>query len=192
MKLDKEGKLTEPNVGDAELVRFDFDHAGISMHLRLAASEGAIFVLRIVNARWFSFSTDSSQYVIDRIVITENLYEAAAAAPHYVRDVLWRREQRIPGQMSAAKPLKAMHISSTAGPEMLCIADDVAAACMKDVHMRILLDGQHETLAVGDIHSRKTFNTQPRHRVAMLTYRLEWPTPLTSPTSLVRPNSGNN
>jgi hypothetical protein len=26
----------------------------------------------------------------------------------------------------------------------------------------------------------------------MLTYRLEWPTPLTSPTSLVRPNSGNN
>ena len=83
MKLDKEGKLTEPNVGDAELVRFDFDHAGISMHLRLAASEGAIFVLRIVNARWFSFSTDSSQYVIDRIVITENLYEAAAAAPHY-------------------------------------------------------------------------------------------------------------
>ena len=97
------------------------------MHLRLAASEGAIFVLRIVNARWFSFSTDSSQYVIDRIVITENLNEAAAA-PHYVRDVLWRREQRIPGQMSAAKPLKAMHISSTAAPELLCIADDVAAA----------------------------------------------------------------
>lgn len=59
--------------------------------------------------------------------MTENLNEAAAAAPHYVRDVLWRREQ-IPGQMSAAKPLKAMHISSTAGPEMLCIADDVAAA----------------------------------------------------------------
>ena len=128
MKLDREGKLLEPSVGDAELVRFDFDHAGISMHLRLAASDGAIFVLRIVNARWFSFSTDSSQYVIDRIVITENLNEAAAAAPHYVRDVLWRREQRIPGQMSAAKPLKAMHISSTAGPEMLCIADDVVAA----------------------------------------------------------------
>jgi hypothetical protein len=127
MKLDKEGKLTEPNVGDAELVSFDFDHAGISVHLRLAAPDGAIFVLRIVNARWFSFSTNSSQYVIDRIVITENLNEATAAAPHYVRDMLWTREQRVPGQMSAAKPLKAMHISPAAGPEMLCIADDVVA-----------------------------------------------------------------
>src|SRR6267142_1002819 len=94
MKLDEEGKLIEPNVGDAELVRFDFDHAGINVHIRLAASNGAIFVLRIVNARWFSFSTGSSQCVIDRIVITENLNEAAAAAPHHVRDMLWIREQR--------------------------------------------------------------------------------------------------
>ena len=97
------------------------------MHLRLAASDGAIFVLRIVNVRWFSFSTDSSQYVIDRIVITENLSEAAAVAPHYVRDMLWTRAQGIPGQISAAKPRKAMHISSATGPEMLCIADDIVA-----------------------------------------------------------------
>jgi len=63
---------------------------------------------------------------------------------------------------------------------------------MEDVDARILLNCKHKSLAFRHINGCKPFNTQPRHRVAMLTYRLEWPTPLTSPTSLVRPNSGNN
>src|SRR5262245_30470609 len=39
--------------------------------------------------------------------------------------------------------------------------------------MRILLDVQHDTLAICDINTWKTFNTQPWHRVAMLTYRFD-------------------
>jgi hypothetical protein len=58
--------------------------------------------------------------------------------------------------------------------------------------MRILLDGKHEALAVLDINSWKTFNTQPWHRAAMLTYRFAWPTPQTCLTSLVRRSFGNN
>src|SRR6185369_6310241 len=68
----------------------------------------------------------------------------------------------------------------------------VAAARMEDIHMRILLDGKHESLAVGDIDRWKTFNAQAWHRVAMLTYRFEWPTPQTCLTSLVRRSFGNN
>jgi hypothetical protein len=39
--------------------------------------------------------------------------------------------------------------------------------------VRILLDGQHQPLAVCDINRGKTFDTQPWHGVAMLTYRLD-------------------
>jgi hypothetical protein len=60
MQLSENGKIIEPKVGDAELIRLDFDHEGITVHIKLtgSGSEGQMFFLRIVNPRWFSFCTD--------------------------------------------------------------------------------------------------------------------------------------
>lgn len=127
MKLDEDGRLIEPKVGDAELLRLDFDHAGIIVHIKLTGPDasGKILFLRIVNPRWFSFCTDFGQNVINEILITTDLKRAVEIAPEHIRDMLWRREQKIAGQTALPEPLKAMYISPTAGPEMLCIADDI-------------------------------------------------------------------
>src|SRR5882762_8748004 len=97
MELNERGVIIDPNVGDAELVRMEFDPRWIDLHIKLAPGEES-FVLRLVTPRWMSFSTNHSQNVIDKIVVTTDLSEAAALAPQYIREMLWRREQTIPGQ----------------------------------------------------------------------------------------------
>jgi hypothetical protein len=78
-----------------------------------------------VGARWFSFSTNHSQNVIDRIVITRDLAAAVALAPQDIREQIWIREQGVPGQGSRPAPLTALHIWPISGPKLTCIADDV-------------------------------------------------------------------
>jgi hypothetical protein len=126
MKLNERGKIVDPNVHDAELVRMDFVPQWIDLHIKLALRK-EILVLRLVNPRWMSFSTNHSQNVIDEIVVAVDLSEAAALAPQYIREMLWRREQTIPGLTYEAKPLKAIYITPASGPELSCIADDVTA-----------------------------------------------------------------
>jgi len=126
MKLNERGEIIDPNVGDAELVRMEFGPRRIVLHIKLAISED-IFVLRLANPRWMSFSTNHSQNVIDRIVVTTDLREAAALAPQYIREMLLRREQTIPSQKYKLEPLKAIYITPASGPELSCIADDVTA-----------------------------------------------------------------
>ena len=126
MKLNERGEIIDPNVGDAELVRMDFDPQEVSLHIKLARREG-VFVLRLINPRWMSFSTNCPQNVIEKIIVTTDLKEATALAPKEVRELMWRRDQKIQGQKDTGKPLKAMHITPIAGPELTCIADDVIA-----------------------------------------------------------------
>jgi hypothetical protein len=126
MKLNEQGEIIDPNVDDAELVRMDFDPEGVSLHIKLAFNE-AIFVLRALNPRWMSFSTNHTQNVIDKIIITGDLKEAAALAPQYIREMLPRRNLTIPGQLYTIRPLQAMYITPTSGPVLTCIADDVTA-----------------------------------------------------------------
>ena len=124
MKLSELGVIIEPNVHDSELVRMEFGSRWIDLHIKLVPRDGN-FMLRLVNPRWMSFSTNHPQNVIDRIVVTPDLKEAAALAPKYIREMLWTREQTIPGQTEKATPLKAVHIMPAAGPELTCIAHDV-------------------------------------------------------------------
>ena len=126
MKLNARGEIVEPNVGDAELVKMEFDPLGINIQIKLALSKD-IFILRLLNPRWISFSTDCSQNVIDKIVITSDLKEASALAPQHIREMLRVRNQTIPGQMSVAGPSQAIHITPLAGPVLTCIADSVTA-----------------------------------------------------------------
>ena len=126
MKLNEQGEITDPNVGDAELVRLGFDPQGIDLHIKLALSE-EVFVLRLVTPRWMSFSMTCPQNVIDRIIVRTDLKEVAALAPQHIREMMLIREQEFPGQADTAPPLKAIHIMPTAGPELVCIADGVVA-----------------------------------------------------------------
>jgi hypothetical protein len=126
MKLNERGEIIDPNVGDAELVRMDFDPEGVSLHIKLALSEQT-FVLRLTNPRWMSFSTNCPQNVIDKIIVTTDLKEATALAPPYIQELLWMRDQTISGRMDTARPLRAMQITPLAGPELTCIADEVTA-----------------------------------------------------------------
>jgi len=126
MKLNERGEIADPNVHDAELARMDFGLGRIDLHIKQALRDD-IFVLRLVNPRWMSFSTNHPQNVIDKIIVTADLKGAAALAPKYIREMLWVREQTIPGQTEKAAPLKAIHIMPAAGPELTCIADDVKA-----------------------------------------------------------------
>ena len=129
MKLNEWEEIVDPQVHDAELVRMEFDPHWIDLHIELPHKKESL-VLRLANPRWMSFSTNHSQNVIDKIVVTTDLGEAAALAPQYVREMLWMREQTIPGQKDKAKPLKAIHITPASGPELSCIADDVIAIDM--------------------------------------------------------------
>jgi hypothetical protein len=126
MKLNERREIIDPNVGDAELVRMDFDPEGVSLHIKLALSEQT-FVLRLTNPRWMSFSTNCPQNVIDKIIVTTDLKEATALAPPYIQELLWMRDQTIPGRMDTTRPLQAMQITPLAGPELTCIADEVTA-----------------------------------------------------------------
>jgi hypothetical protein len=130
-RVNERGEIIDPNVGDAELVRMDFDPRGVSFHIKLARSKD-IFVLRLMNPRWMSFSTNCPQNVIEKIIVTTDLKEAAALAPPYIREMLWIRDQTIPGWMDTARPLQAMHITPLAGPELTCIADDVTAILVSE------------------------------------------------------------
>ena len=124
MKLNEQGEIVDPQVHDAELVRMGFDPHWIDLHIVLPHRREQL-VLRLTNPRWMSFSTNHSQNVIDKIVVTTDLREATALAPQYIREMLWTREQTIPGQKEKAKPLKAIYITPASGPELSCIADDV-------------------------------------------------------------------
>ncbi|MGH6643429.1 MAG: hypothetical protein ACRED3_12115 [Bradyrhizobium sp.] len=126
MKLNERGEIIDPIVGDAELIRMEFDSRSVALHIKLAIS-GDIFVLRLATPRWMSFSTDCPQNVIDRIIVTTDLKKATALAPRHIREMLLIREQTIPGLADTTRPLKAIHIMPTAGPELTCIADDVTA-----------------------------------------------------------------
>ena len=126
MKLNERGEIVDPQVGDAELVRMEFAPHWIDLHIVLPYRKENL-VLRLANPRWMSFSTNHTQNVIDRIVITTDLTEAAALAPQYIRDMLLRRGLMIPGQKDRATSLKAIYIIPASGPELSCIADDVTA-----------------------------------------------------------------
>jgi hypothetical protein len=126
MKLNERGEIIDPNVGDAELVRMEFDPQGINLHIKLAQSED-IFVLRLTNPRWMSFTTNCPQNVIDKIIVTSDLKEVTALAPQDIREMLWVRDQTVPGQMDNARPLQAVRIAPIAGPVLTCIADDLTA-----------------------------------------------------------------
>jgi hypothetical protein len=131
MKLNERGEIVDPQVHDAELVRMEFDPRWIDLHLELPHRKDSL-VLRLANPRWMSFSTNHSLNVIDKIVVTIDLREAAALSPKYIREMLWIREQKIPGRKDKAKPLKAIYITPASGPELSCIADDVAAIDVVD------------------------------------------------------------
>jgi hypothetical protein len=104
----------------------EFDPRRIDLHIELPHRKENL-VLRLANPRWMSFSTNHSQNVIDKIVVTTDLSEAAALAPQYIREMLWRREQTIPGQKYTVEPLKAIYITPASGPVLSCISDDVTA-----------------------------------------------------------------
>jgi hypothetical protein len=124
MKQNEQGEIIDPSVGDAELVRMEFDPLGFNLHIKLALGKD-ILVLRVLNPRWMSFSTDCAQNVIEKIIVTNDLKEVAALAPQHIREMLWMRSQTIPGQIDTAKPLQALFVMPLAGPTMTCIADDV-------------------------------------------------------------------
>ena len=124
MKLNERGEIVDPQVHDAELVRMDFNSQWIDLHIELPHRKENL-ALRLINPRWMSFSTNHSQNVIDKIVVTADLREAAALAPQYIREMLWIREQTIPGQKYTVEPLKAIYITPASGPDLSCIADDV-------------------------------------------------------------------
>jgi hypothetical protein len=126
MKLDHQYRVIEPAIGDAELANIDFDSAGITLHIKLTQETGDLY-LRLVNPHWFSFSTSFPQNVIENIILTEEIGEALEV-PGFVHELLARREQAAALTKTSVHPLKIIRITPLAGPELICIADDVRQA----------------------------------------------------------------
>jgi hypothetical protein len=126
MKLDEHGRIIDPKVGDADLVRMDFVPACATLYFKLQLPE-RLFRLRLHDVIWLSFSTNFTQNVIDSIKITTNTDEVKV--PECIRDLFFRRTLRIPGDMSPVEPLTVVRIIpiAGAGPEMVCIAKRVEA-----------------------------------------------------------------
>lgn len=121
MKLNERGEIIDPNVGDAELVRMEFDSRWIDLHVKLALPE-EIFVLRLVTPRWMSFATDCPQNVIDRVIVTTDLKAAAALAPPtYSGNAVDTRTNnlRADGQ-DATIESDTRHANRRAGTDMHC------------------------------------------------------------------------
>jgi hypothetical protein len=62
MKLNEAGEIIEPLLGDAELVRMEFDPSGAIIHFKFWDDQR--FVLKLQNIRWMSFDTNCTQTVI--------------------------------------------------------------------------------------------------------------------------------
>lgn len=126
MKLNHLGAIIDPNVGDAELTRLDFNPNGVSLHINLAL-DGGIFILSVIHPIWLSLSTNCPQNVIESIVVTSDWIEAATAAPQGIRDMLLGREQTIGGQDRRANTFRALIVKPVAGATLTCIAEEVVA-----------------------------------------------------------------
>jgi hypothetical protein len=126
MKLGERGEIIEPKVGDADLVRMDFDPSCATLYFKLQLPE-RLFGLKLHDVIWLSFSTNFTQNVIDSIKITTNTDEVKV--PECIRDLLFRRTFRVPGDTSPVEPLTVVRIIpiAGAGPEMVCITRKVEA-----------------------------------------------------------------
>jgi hypothetical protein len=126
MKLDELGEIIEPKVGDADLVRMDFEPSCATLHFKLQLPD-RLFVLKLHGVIWLSFSTPHTQNVIDTIRITSDT--DSVEVPKDIRDLLFRRTLRIPGDASPVEPLTVVRLTPVAGagPEMVCIARRVEA-----------------------------------------------------------------
>jgi hypothetical protein len=122
MRLGEQGEIIEPKVGDADLIRMDFDHACAILYFKLQLPD-RLFGLKLHGVIWLSFSTSFTQNVVDSIKITFNT--DGLNVPEDIRDLLFRRTVRIPGDTSPVEPVTVLRITPTAGPEMLCIARKV-------------------------------------------------------------------
>jgi hypothetical protein len=123
MNLNDQGEVIDPNVGDAELTRMEFDSTCAVLHFKL--HNGHHFALRLDHVWWMSFSTSITQNVVHSINITNNTDKIDA--PEYIRDMLLTRTLRIPGDTSKPEPLSVVEIIPAAGPKMICIATKVYA-----------------------------------------------------------------
>ena len=121
MQLGEKGEISEPALGDAELVRMEFDPSGVIIHFKL--SDDRPFALKLHDVRWMSFTTDCTQNVIEKITVTTNTDEIET--PKHIRDLLLMRKLRIPGDASVPEPLLVVRIAPLAGPVLSCIAVDV-------------------------------------------------------------------
>jgi hypothetical protein len=121
VKLSEKGEIIEPVLGDAELVRMEFDPSGVIIHFKL--SDDRPFALKLDDVRWMSFTTDCTQNVIEKITITTNTDEVEA--PKHIRDLLLVRRFQIPGDASIPEPLLVVRIEPLAGPALSCIVGAV-------------------------------------------------------------------
>lgn len=121
MKLGERGEIFEPKVGDADLVRMDFQPTCVTLHFKLQLPT-RMFVLRLHGVIWLSFSTPHPQNVINSIRITSDTDRVVV--PKDIRDFLFQRTLRLPGDTSPVEPLTVVTLIpiAGAGPDMVCIA----------------------------------------------------------------------
>jgi hypothetical protein len=124
MKLNDRGDIIEPNVGDAELTRMEFNVSGAVLHFKL--HNGSHFALTLDEVWWISFSTNFTQNVVSSISITGDTNNIDA--PEDIKDRLFRRRLRIPEDTSEPETLAVVKIGAAAGPEMICIAEKARPA----------------------------------------------------------------
>lgn len=122
MKLNDDSEIIDPNVGDAELRRIDFDAFGATLHICLALQKGSL-ILRATNVVWLSLSTDCSQNVIDTILILDDWTTVASLAPRDIQEVLASRRQSIPGESAPAYTVQAIVVKPVSGASLICIAE---------------------------------------------------------------------
>ena len=85
--------------------------------------------------------------------------------------------QSLTGQPDPAHALGREHVSLGDGHPLGFPLDEfdaagrapgIAPAGVQDIHPSILLNGQHETLPIGNVKRAKTFNGQSRHRLPII------------------------
>jgi hypothetical protein len=117
--LDENFRVTEPNLGNAELYRIEFQPLDVIILFRLAETDRPC-AMTLRRARWLAFSTDHVQNLVDSVRIFPTFDQALVTLGRDRLLSFLTSEQRAP-----SGDLRFVHIEPVAGPHMVAATEDV-------------------------------------------------------------------
>jgi hypothetical protein len=118
-RLDDHCRLLDPNVGDAELREIVFRNPDVILRLALVPPRGDVACeITLTSVKFFAMESNHVQNVIEGAFVYDNLDASTLSIDARLRNhmppYVWGR------------PRKLLHVVPTAGPDLICLCDEIA------------------------------------------------------------------